>query len=695
MGPGKYLKERVFLFVACVLFSQCSQSIESIEEGMLEGASRKPIETPTPQQSSENEPQTAPEIQNPIAETPVAPPPQAAPPQKKNPPSNRPRINPKPRPVPPAPAPNPIPVPSEPPVPITPLPPTPIGGDDNPPGGGGNFFPNVPPIANAGADQNAKRLSILNFDASGSMDSNGNIISYLWNFGDGTSAEGMQVSHAYQSVGSFLVQLTVTDSGGLSSNDSAMVNISLRDMIVPWSEFNIPFADVTQEPLNLLPQDGAVPGLLLRDFCLEGLEYWSQATDRVIITTRDGQLQNLYPYLMANKPPSVQIIGGTKTFTLPGSAHYNPATYDFADGPGWEFIAQEVQRIAQITGVPIVVLDNETSLMPFHQGLEEIDLEKLKESLKPLRDTGIEIWMWLPMVVRNYSLMPDQMSRTIPLVIAVRDALPNCKFLTPYKAWYDWNFDSQVAARNAMIDLVGLEKMQEGLYISRTGIWDYPEPEEDLRCYSPEESLVMAQQANGEMTRVYMTQADWIVVGQRFANLLAGPTSQMISSNPASGSIDAREPLSASAAAGWNSIDIQFSSSVAEMNANQFLVTQIGASGHAPMIQSLQVMGSNSIRLQLSSPIRPLAWTDISYIPSNQKIRLGYLPGDVGGEGVTTGGDILSLINALNGVSNLPLHSTDIDRSGSLNVLDVNRLLELLQQGVPGVYAPFEGQALP
>ncbi len=687
MGPGKYWKERVFLLVACVLFSQCSKNIESIEEGILEGVSRKPIETPTSEQTSESEPQIAPETQNPVAETPIAAP------QKRNPPSRRPRINPKPAPIPPAPAP--VPVPSEPVVaPIDPEP-TPIGGDDNPPGGGGNFFPNVAPIANAGANQNAKRLSILNFDASGSTDSNGNIVSYLWNFGDGTSAEGLQVSHAYQSVGSFLVQLTVTDSGGLSSNDTALANISLRDMIVPWAEFNLPFGDVTQEPHNLLPEDGAVPGLLLRDFCLQGLEYWSQATDRVIITSRDGQIENLYPHLMANKPDSVQIIGGVKTFTLPGSAYYNPATYDFADAAGWEFITQEVIQIAQITGTNIVVLENETALMPFHQGHEDIDLEKLKTSLKPLRDSGIEIWMWLPMVVRNYSLVPNQMSRTIPLVMAVAEALPNCKFLTPYKAWYNWNYDSNVAARNAMIDLVGLERMQEGLYISRTGYWDYPEPEEDLRCYTPEESLLMAQEANGELTRVYMTQADWIVVGQRFANLLSGSSMQMISSNPASGSIDAREPRSSPFDLGWNSVDMEFNSSVSQMNANQFMVTQVGASGEAPTIQSLQVIGSNSIRLQLSKPIRPLAWTDISYLPSNQKIRLGYLPGDVGNDGVSLGSDILSLINALNGVSSLPLHSTDIDRSGSLNALDIYRLLEILQQGVPGVYAPFQGQSLP
>lgn len=55
------------------------------------------------------------------------------------------------------------------------------------------------------------------FDASQSSD-DGQIVSYVWTFGDGRSAEGMRVSHAYDLVGTYNVVLTVTDNQGRSAS---------------------------------------------------------------------------------------------------------------------------------------------------------------------------------------------------------------------------------------------------------------------------------------------------------------------------------------------------------------------------------------------------------------------------------------------------------------------------------------------
>ena len=59
---------------------------------------------------------------------------------------------------------------------------------------------------------------------------------------------------------------------------------------------------------------------------------------------------------------------------------------------------------------------------------------------------------------------------------------------------------------------------------------------------------------------------------------------------------------------------------------------------------------------------------------------LGYLPGDANGDGLTTAGDVLSLVDALNEIPDrqLPLYSTDIDRSGDVTGNDVMRLIDLL-----------------
>src|SRR5439155_17366896 len=71
------------------------------------------------------------------------------------------------------------------------------------------------PVANAGPDQFTQTLTMLAFNGSGSFDSGGSITSYAWTFGDGGSASGVTVSHAYAVPGTYNATLTVTDSRGM------------------------------------------------------------------------------------------------------------------------------------------------------------------------------------------------------------------------------------------------------------------------------------------------------------------------------------------------------------------------------------------------------------------------------------------------------------------------------------------------
>lgn len=83
---------------------------------------------------------------------------------------------------------------------------------------------NDPPTANAGPDQTALVGQVVQFNASAS-DANGDVLSYTWDFGDGTSAVGLTSHHAYVAAGTYLVSLTVSD--GLSSaSDAVAVTVS-------------------------------------------------------------------------------------------------------------------------------------------------------------------------------------------------------------------------------------------------------------------------------------------------------------------------------------------------------------------------------------------------------------------------------------------------------------------------------------
>jgi hypothetical protein len=67
------------------------------------------------------------------------------------------------------------------------------------------------------------------FDASGSSDADGTIVSYIWDFGDGETSSSPNPTHAYSQEGSYSVTLTVTDDDGLT--DTTRVNIA--EVVIP------------------------------------------------------------------------------------------------------------------------------------------------------------------------------------------------------------------------------------------------------------------------------------------------------------------------------------------------------------------------------------------------------------------------------------------------------------------------------
>jgi DNA/RNA endonuclease G (NUC1) len=100
-----------------------------------------------------------------------------------------------------------------------------------------------PPLgAIAGPAGSITEGSSANFSAAGSIDPNGSIDSYAWDFGDGGSGEGVSVSHDYGQDGTYTVRLTVTDNDGLTDitvMTVTVVNVAPVVAAVPDGSLNV------------------------------------------------------------------------------------------------------------------------------------------------------------------------------------------------------------------------------------------------------------------------------------------------------------------------------------------------------------------------------------------------------------------------------------------------------------------------
>jgi PKD repeat protein len=74
------------------------------------------------------------------------------------------------------------------------------------------------------------------FDGTTSVDLDGTIVDYFWNFGDGDTASGPTVEHSYDLAGTYRVTLTVTDDRGLKAT-SAPQEIAIGAIDLPVAAF--------------------------------------------------------------------------------------------------------------------------------------------------------------------------------------------------------------------------------------------------------------------------------------------------------------------------------------------------------------------------------------------------------------------------------------------------------------------------
>ncbi|KPA14768.1 PKD domain-containing protein [Candidatus Magnetomorum sp. HK-1] len=149
---------------------------------------------------------------------------------------------------------------------------------------------NSPPIAEAGKDRRIGVNEWTLFDASQSIDSDGAIGEYFWNFGDGNKASGITVRHQYEKPGNYQVNLLVKDNTNVSNNqdmDHLTVNVNaapIPKIIIINPEINTKNIDMR----SFCPQSQIkLSGKLSIDPDSDPLEFFWQMGDGTQLTGKN------------------------------------------------------------------------------------------------------------------------------------------------------------------------------------------------------------------------------------------------------------------------------------------------------------------------------------------------------------------------------------------------------------------------
>jgi PKD repeat protein len=115
------------------------------------------------------------------------------------------------------------------------------------------------PVARPGGPYSGTVNATVSFDGSGSSDADGRVVSYDWRFGDGDTASGAQVLHAYATAGTYTVTLAVTDDSGLTASATTTVTVT-----APANDgatlYALNCADCHGDPWSGSALDASLPG---------------------------------------------------------------------------------------------------------------------------------------------------------------------------------------------------------------------------------------------------------------------------------------------------------------------------------------------------------------------------------------------------------------------------------------------------
>jgi PKD repeat protein len=264
---------------------------------------------------------------------------------------------------------------------------------------------NQMPMADAGGPYEGEAgTTLIQFDGSGSTDLDDDVLTYSWNFGDGTLAEGSMPTHTYVSAGTYDVTLVVND--GQTDSDASVTTATIVEPVVNLAPAADPGGPYTGRPGQSVVFDGSGsadpngdPLTYNWDFgdggMGEGVEtshiYAAAGTYRVALVVNDGQLDSDAVTTTVDITEAVDQSDGEALYnTNCAVCHADPW-----EGPAVDESLSGLRRVAGARSCNISgsifgtsVFPNGVPEMQFLQGLTEAEIVAMAEYLNSRDTTG-------------------------------------------------------------------------------------------------------------------------------------------------------------------------------------------------------------------------------------------------------------------------------------------------------------------
>ena len=272
---------------------------------------------------------------------------------------------------------------------------------------------NAQPIANAGKDIACSLNENINISGASSYDSDGEIISYTWNFGDGTNGNGPVISHSYSQPGIYKVYLNVVDNSGTKNGratDNLIVNVNSKPIAKAGEDIEISVDEMfTLDAGKSYDKDGQIIEYLWKcenEFEIKGKRiehsFKEPGKYKIKLSVKDNSqtssnIATDFKYVVVNSQPVAK--AGDEVYQTNPEVHFDASqsfdrdgniikySWDFGDGN--KSNSKEVAYLYRAPGVykvTLTVKDNSPAL-----NNKAVTSKIVTINSKPIADAGPDL----------------------------------------------------------------------------------------------------------------------------------------------------------------------------------------------------------------------------------------------------------------------------------------------------------------